>query len=604
MDLQAEKQQIANIVASLTAQDYMQTHTRIYEGLQALARDMAGDLYTVVVVGEFKRGKSSLVNALLGTKILPMDVLPETATINAIMYDEKPRLSVMLRDGRERIGDVSLDFLRRYSAQSSQDEVENVNYIKIGYPCEMLKNRVVLVDTPGVSDLNEHRSEVTYNFLPKANAVLFVLDANSPLKKTEMDFIKERLIPLGITNILFVVNKYDAVDDEEEEDFLSQVQKRLQHAFQSDEKTASLKEIALLPFSAKWALAGQEKQDDKLLRLSGLQAVQEKLSVMLMSGHVEIGKVEGYRSRLSWLLSALGRELDGEYRMRSASAEELSSAVDVLEQLLAEKAGQSEKLAAYVEAAKSRIYAMADKSVQYFHGKMRENVVSLVEEYRNQDFKRFVETVIPQQIKRNIEGWLVTYVPHVDELLVVMEQELAQGLSRHFEQQVKLRAEKNGAMERAKLDLQLEAADLSQTGLQAGAITTAGAIAVTLAFSPLLVPLLTMWGRSKLFENLLAKKLEAAKAEVVPQLEGELSKAIMTLREQVHGYIDQRAMGILKNTEYAYAALLEDMRGRGEAQMEEKYQAESKIQAELAGLKKNMQEIQGYLEKLKVREAV
>ena len=101
--------------------------------------------------------------------------------------------------------------------------MEKVSYIKIGYPCEKLKDRVVLVDTPGVSDLNEQRSEVTYRFLSKANAVLFVLDANSPLKKTEKEFIEEKLLPLGINNILFILNKYDAVDEEEEEDFLPTV---------------------------------------------------------------------------------------------------------------------------------------------------------------------------------------------------------------------------------------------------------------------------------------------------------------------------------------------------------------------------------------------
>ena len=153
--------------------------------MRELSGDIHGDFYTVVVLGEFKRGKSTLVNALLGTKLLPMDVLPETATINAIMYEETPRLTVVHRDGSTRKGEVSYDFLKQYSAREESSEAAQVRYIKIGYPCELLKNRVVLVDTPGVSDLNEQRSEVTYQFVPKSNAVLFVLDANAPLKKTE-----------------------------------------------------------------------------------------------------------------------------------------------------------------------------------------------------------------------------------------------------------------------------------------------------------------------------------------------------------------------------------------------------------------------------------
>ncbi|MBQ3979228.1 MAG: dynamin family protein, partial [Lachnospiraceae bacterium] len=99
MDLQSEKKNIADTLQELTEKEYVKKRSRIYQGMRSLQRDMEGDFYTVVVLGEFKRGKSTLVNALLGNGLLPMNVLPETATINAIMYAEEPRLSVMYRDG-------------------------------------------------------------------------------------------------------------------------------------------------------------------------------------------------------------------------------------------------------------------------------------------------------------------------------------------------------------------------------------------------------------------------------------------------------------------------------------------------------------------------
>ena len=196
MDLQQEKNRVLQFLSELTAKPYVHTHVKALQGLRELQADIRGDFYTVVVLGEFKRGKSTLINALLGTSLLPMDVLPETATINAIMYEETPQLTVVHRDGSTRKGEVSYDFLRQYSAKREDSDAADVCYIKIGYPCDLLKNRIVLVDTPGVSDLNEQRSEVTYQFIPKANVVLFVLDANAPLKKTEKDFIDERLLPL------------------------------------------------------------------------------------------------------------------------------------------------------------------------------------------------------------------------------------------------------------------------------------------------------------------------------------------------------------------------------------------------------------------------
>lgn len=598
MELQDEKQEIVRILKELVGNDSLRKHERIFQGLQDLQRDMAGDFYTVVVLGEFKRGKSTLVNALLGKSLLPMNVLPETATINAIMYEEKPRLCVVQRDGTQVQGEVSRDFLQQYSAREAGNEAEKVSYIKIGYPCEMLKDRVVLVDTPGVSDLNEQRSEVTYRFLPKANAVLFVLDANSPLKKTEKEFIEEKLLPLGINNILFILNKYDAVDEEEEEDFLPTVRNRLFHAFQMDEEEAKLRDISLVPFSAKWALEGLEKGNEKMVRLSGLPQLQEKLATMLTASQVEKEKVAGYRHRLGWLLSSLEREMEREYALGSSGVEELEQASAVLRKTMEDKVGQKEKVGEYVKAAKVQMFAMADKSLSYFHSKLKENIFELVDQYHSQDFKRFVEQTIPRQVQKEVEGWLTRYASHLDKLLGVMEQEVAQGFSRHFEHQVKLQARKESLLRCEKLGLRLEAADISQTANQAGILTALGMVFTSLVITPVITPFFTMWGRTKLMDSLLGKKLEEAKVELRPQLEGELVRAMLALTEQVHKYIDQRADAIRKNAESAYEVLVEDMAKGIEKQLAEKNKEGEAVRQEMAALSEEMNMVRMYRENL------
>lgn len=210
--------------------------------LYALQRDIDKNFFTVVVLGEFKRGKSTFVNALLGTPLLPMNILPETATINAIMYSEKPLLSIVYMDGRQEEGEPTYEFLQNFSARENNEErLNKIKYIKIGYPLDILKRRIVLVDTPGVSDLNQQRCDITYRFLPKANAVLFLLDANSPLKKSEKEFVEKQLFSLGIKDIIFLVNKYDCIDEEEEDDdFLDEIKARLSEAFHIGEKGAVL----------------------------------------------------------------------------------------------------------------------------------------------------------------------------------------------------------------------------------------------------------------------------------------------------------------------------------------------------------------------------
>lgn len=598
MDLQEKKAGILQILAGVMEKSYVHNHAKILQGLQELQGDIRGDFYTIVVLGEFKRGKSTLVNALLGTRLLPMDVLPETATINAIMYEETPRLIVVHRDGTTKAGEVSYDFLKQYSAREAGSDAENVRYIKIGYPCELLKNRIVLVDTPGVSDLNEQRSEVTYQFVPKANAVLFVLDANAPLKKTEKEFIDERLLPLGIHNIIFIINKYDAVDEDEEEEFLDNVKKRLHRAFQMDEKEAQLRDIVIYPFSAKQALQGIEKGNEKLIKASGFEGIKEKLHAMLFSGRIEQEKLRSYRKRLHWLLSMLDREIQGEKAMKSASIAELEDAANALQQMLQEKNSAENNVDAYVKSAKAKIYAMADKSLQHFHGKLRENILDLVEGYQSQDFKNFIEQTVPKHIQRNIEGWIGAYAPHVDELLALMERELARGLSYHFKQKVRLQAAKGNKLQNVSAVLDLEAEDISNTGMQAGAITAAGAVAIMAVLTPVLVPILTIWGRSKIFQGLLQKKLAEAKADAIPQIESQLAKTMVELRSHVHGYIDKQSVLIQKNTQCAYESILSDIQKQIEAQIAAKKQEGADVQREMDELAAQAGEIRGYMAKL------
>ena len=598
MDLQQEKEQLLQVLTEIVEKPYIQNYPKAFQGLRELSNDIQGDFYTVVVLGEFKRGKSTLVNAILGTKLLPMDVLPETATINAIMYEETPRLTVVHRDGSTRQGEVSYDFLKQYSAREEGSETAQVRYIKIGYPCELLKNRVVLVDTPGVSELNEQRSEVTYQFVPKANAVLFVLDANAPLKKTEKEFIDERLLPLGIRNIIFIINKYDAVDEEEEEEFLDNVKKRLHRAFQMDAKEAQLREISVYPLSAKQALQGIEKGSDKLLKASGFEEIRDKLQSMLFDGSVEREKLRGYRQRLHWLLSSLEREIQGEKSMKEAGITELEDAAQALRQMLQEKTAEEDNVDAYVKSAKTKIYAMTDKSLQHFHQKLRENVLDLIEQHRSQDFKNFIENTLTKHIQRNIESWIGAYTPHVDELLALMERELAKGLSYHFKQKVRLQAEKGKKLQNMSALLDIEAADISNTGMQAGAITAAGAVAVMAVLNPILVPILSLWGRSKIFEGLLQKKLAEAKADVIPQVENQMAKLMMELQSHVHGYIDRQSVLIQKNTQCAYDAILSDIQKRIEAQIADKKREGADIRKETDELTAQQEEIQGYLSRL------
>ncbi len=86
---------------------------------------------------------------------------------------------------------------------------EDVDYLEIGYPAPLLRERILLVDTPGVNDLSLQRADITYSYIPRADAVLFLLDAGQILKESERVFLNDKLLKASRDKIVFVITKWD-----------------------------------------------------------------------------------------------------------------------------------------------------------------------------------------------------------------------------------------------------------------------------------------------------------------------------------------------------------------------------------------------------------
>lgn len=172
--------------------------------------------FRVVVMGDFKRGKSTLVNALLETAVATTNVTPETVTINEIAYGERLEAEICLGDsGRVAIA------LDEIAAESLVPLIENlvgrekkVSHLEIKAPVEWLKN-ASLIDTPGLGDvLNEFDAQVQA-YLNKADAIVYLISAVSPLSETETDFLRLSIEPQEFPKIIFAVNMLDVAQTDE-----------------------------------------------------------------------------------------------------------------------------------------------------------------------------------------------------------------------------------------------------------------------------------------------------------------------------------------------------------------------------------------------------
>lgn len=190
-------------------------------GMVTLARDirttripkLQAERFHLVVLGEFNHGKSTFVNALLGSDILPTGITPTTASINHVVYAPSPTAKVVLRTGESQQLEPSQVKDWVTVAGGKADEVA---FVEVGYPSDLLRNNVVLVDTPGVNDLNEQRAEVTYGYVPRADAVLFLLDAGQALKDSEQEFLRSRVLENAKDRLIFVLGKMDMLSGDEQ----------------------------------------------------------------------------------------------------------------------------------------------------------------------------------------------------------------------------------------------------------------------------------------------------------------------------------------------------------------------------------------------------
>jgi GTPase SAR1 family protein len=237
-------------------------------GLAATGRDIReeripkldDERLTLVVLGEFNHGKSTFINALLGKPILPAGITPTTAVLSLLRHGPEPRATIVRESGARAplpvasLGDwVTVDGQNKRAAApgGTTSESDPVAHLEIELPAPILNGGITIVDTPGVNDINEQRADITYGYVPRADAVLFLLDAGQILAASERRFLEERILRSSRDRLVFVVTKADLLDEPELIEATAFARKHLQ---------GIVPEAPIFPVSAKRALQGKTEE--------------------------------------------------------------------------------------------------------------------------------------------------------------------------------------------------------------------------------------------------------------------------------------------------------------------------------------------------------
>lgn len=262
--------------------------------LKNLIDRMNNHVFSVGIMGEFKRGKSTLINGLLGQEILPSDPRPCSATLNYVRWDSEKRAEIMFKDGTVR--KVPFEELSKYVTKITAENAGNadsVDYAAVYCPCLFCQNGVQIVDTPGLND-DERMTQISEKVVPTLDAIIMIIHAGSPFGMSEASFIREKVMASDLGRVIFVVNFIDMIDKEDRPALLEAIREKIQESVlekmekvygkDSEEYKGALNmvgDINVIPVSAKKALKGKIKGDNIAYEESGYPAFEDVLSNLL-----------------------------------------------------------------------------------------------------------------------------------------------------------------------------------------------------------------------------------------------------------------------------------------------------------------------------------
>lgn len=312
---------------------------------------LASERFKVIVLGEFKRGKSTFVNALLGREILPAFATPCTAIINELKWGEEPRSVLhfkhplplklpaklpaeVMRHLEKHRGKpapplpVAVEELERYVVipeldKDPSDSIAETPYefAEIFWPLDLLRNSVEIIDSPG---LNEHgnRTKVTMDYLGRTDAVVFLFSVHALASQSEVAVIDHDLQAAGHEFLFFVCNRFDELRKASDRDRVTQ------HAYEQLAGRTAFGREGVFFISALDAVIAREESRPDLLTRSGMPNLEKALAAFLVKERGRIKLLQPSRQLSRGVKLALFEAIPAQRRMLATTLEQLEKRYD------------------------------------------------------------------------------------------------------------------------------------------------------------------------------------------------------------------------------------------------------------------------------------
>lgn len=366
-------------------------------------RSLREERFNVAVLGGFKRGKSTLINAMIGSSMLPMGIVPLTSVITKLRFGEETAAEVLFKDGRKST--VSVASIDQFVTEKlNPGNLKGVVEVDLRVSSELLKQGVFIIDTPGVGSTYSRNTAVAYEFLSEVDAALFVLGVDPPMSQAELDFLED--VRNRASHVFVILNKMDTVRETDGKEVLEFSRAVLKDSLGWDDPR-------IFALSAKLALEAKMKGDPDMLQRSGYPRFEAELQRFLTEGKAD-AMLASARARLARVTSDMRTAVGIEYQIAERPVAEMDEKMGLLRREIQDAKRKLDDFDALVDSRVSRMIQRFEEGLERAKASAVPTLVKGLEEHLGRiptsmargEFLKSLQNHITEAIER-------TYTPFV-----------------------------------------------------------------------------------------------------------------------------------------------------------------------------------------------
>jgi len=545
----------------------------------ALRARLDEGLLRVAVLGQFKRGKSTLLNALLGAPLLPSGVIPVTAIPTFVRAGAGAKARITFADGKAASEFTGEPDIQR-ALEQHISEVQNphnclqVEKVEIEFPSEFLSRGVLAIDTPGVGSTFLHNTQTAEAVLGECDAALFVLSADPPITEVEVKYLRDvqKLIP----KIFFILNKVDLLDASE---------RTLAEKFLADVLAGQARispPVRIFCVSARRGVRAKQEANATLLAESGIKHLQDVLADELVREKRAI-VLSVVRMRAASVVEELLFQGELEHKALLLPQDELKRKAAIFEDSAggfeAERQGLSDVMAIDRSRLLKELNAETDLLWKKTHGEIHELLQTIaVQRMDEKEARGELEAALTQRFEEAFPAFIEVFKTKLQERLAV-HRERADALLRLVRQTAANLMDISVSLPRSE-----EAFEVKRAPYWVGAEATVSLIGLSKGALSSLMP--KSMRERQLYRN-LAADAEKAVVNNISNLEWAVKRNVEDAFLHFEGALSEQLDQALRMTREAFQLALDRHATRSEAigsyvkEAEESLAALRKILADL-----------------------